>query len=58
MSDILLADNNSPMDPENNIREKSEGGIPFEMVTEFTPAGDQPQAIAELVQGIEDGDVS
>jgi excinuclease ABC subunit B len=31
--------------------EKSEGGIPFEMVTEYTAAGDQPQAIAELVEG-------
>ncbi len=58
MSDILLADNNYPMDPEKNIRVKSEGGIPFEMVTDFTPAGDQPQAIAELVQGIKEGDVS
>jgi len=30
--------------------EKSEGGIPFKMVTDFEPAGDQPQAIAELVE--------
>ncbi len=29
--------------------EKSEGGILFKMVTDFEPAGDQPQAIAELV---------
>jgi excinuclease ABC subunit B len=29
--------------------EKSEGGIPFRLVTEYQPAGDQPTAIAELV---------
>lgn len=28
---------------------------PFEMVTEFEPSGDQPQAIAKLVDGIERG---
>ncbi|MDO5650890.1 MAG: excinuclease ABC subunit UvrB [Moraxella sp.] len=27
----------------------------FEMVTEYAPSGDQPQAIAKLVQGIDDG---
>jgi excinuclease ABC subunit B len=32
--------------------EKSEGGIPFELVSEFDPKGDQPQAIAELVAGV------
>lgn len=29
---------------------------PFEMVTDFTPAGDQPAAIAGLAEGIERGD--
>ena len=29
--------------------EKSEGGRPFVLNTEYTPAGDQPRAIAELV---------
>ena len=29
--------------------EKSEGGRPFVLSTEYTPAGDQPAAIAELV---------
>jgi len=33
--------------------EKSEGGIPFEVVSEFKPSGDQPTAIAELVEGLE-----
>ena len=32
--------------------EKSEGGIRFEIVSEFEPKGDQPAAIAELVAGI------
>ncbi len=32
--------------------EKSEGGRRFEFVSEFEPKGDQPQAIAELVAGI------
>ncbi|NQV21667.1 MAG: DEAD/DEAH box helicase family protein, partial [Rhodospirillales bacterium] len=36
--------------------DKSEGGIPFKMVTDFEPAGDQPQAIAELTAGINAGD--
>ena len=31
--------------------EKSEGGIPLKMVTDFKPAGDQPTAIADLVEG-------
>ena len=33
--------------------EKSEGGRAFELVSEYRPAGDQPQAIDELVSGIE-----
>jgi excinuclease ABC subunit B len=32
--------------------EKSEGGVAFEIVSEFEPKGDQPQAIAELVDGV------
>jgi excinuclease ABC subunit B len=31
---------------------KTEGGVAFELVSEFEPAGDQPEAIAELVAGI------
>ncbi|MFT7596632.1 MAG: excinuclease ABC subunit B [Paracoccaceae bacterium] len=37
-------------------RPKLEGGIAFRMVTPFTAAGDQPTAIAELVQGVNDGE--
>jgi excinuclease ABC subunit B len=33
--------------------DKSEGGIPFRIVSEFEPKGDQPTAIAELVAGVE-----
>ncbi len=32
--------------------EKSEGGIPFKLVSEYEPKGDQPTAIAELVAGV------
>ncbi|WP_241095015.1 excinuclease ABC subunit UvrB [Marinicauda algicola] len=32
--------------------EKSEGGRKFELVSEYSPTGDQPEAIAELVEGI------
>ena len=36
--------------------EKSEGGISFKLVSEFEPKGDQPQAIAELVEGAKRND--
>ena len=39
-------------------RPKLEGGKKFVMDTEFVPAGDQPSAIAELKQGILDGEQS
>src|SRR5260221_10188456 len=32
--------------------EKSEGGKRFRLVSDYRPAGDQPQAIAELVEGL------
>jgi len=32
--------------------DKSEGGIAFRMEAPFSPQGDQPQAIAELVEGV------
>jgi excinuclease ABC subunit B len=35
---------------------KSEGGIPFKLVSGYEPKGDQPTAIADLVEGIEDQD--
>jgi excinuclease ABC subunit B len=36
--------------------EKLEGGKRFELVSAYQPAGDQPQAIEELVEGIAKGD--
>src|SRR5437764_14696404 len=38
--------------------EKAEGGKPFKLVAEYEPAGDQPQAIAELVEAGAAGDKS
>lgn len=35
---------------------RPEGGRRFELVSDYAPAGDQPQAIAALVEGIERGD--
>ncbi|MFW2590142.1 excinuclease ABC subunit UvrB [Sagittula sp. SSi028] len=46
---------NSPA-PDVRTREKLEGGQRFRMATEFSPAGDQPTAIAELSGGILDGE--
>ena len=45
----------SPVKP-TAAREKLEGGKQFVMATEFDPAGDQPTAIAELSQGVFDGE--
>jgi excinuclease ABC subunit B len=36
--------------------EKGDGGRAFELVSEYQPAGDQPQAIKELVAGVESGE--
>ena len=36
--------------------EKYEGGIPFRLATELEPKGDQPTAIAELVEGVNQGE--
>ena len=38
--------------------EKSEGGQRFELASDYQPAGDQPQAIAELVDGLKDQEQS
>ncbi len=35
---------------------KSEGGIRYRLASDYEPAGDQPQAIAELVEGVERGE--
>jgi excinuclease ABC subunit B len=36
--------------------EKSEGGIPFKIVSDYAARGDQPTAIVELVAGVESGE--
>ena len=55
--DTLPADTPAPWTPHRPDRpEKSEGGVRFECVSDFTPTGDQPQAIAELVAGLKDGE--
>ncbi len=54
-SDKTPSELNAP-DPQTAPREKLEGGRRFVMHTDFRPAGDQPTAIAELVQGIRAGE--
>ncbi|TAD83511.1 MAG: excinuclease ABC subunit UvrB, partial [Sphingomonadales bacterium] len=36
--------------------DKSMGGIPFKLVSEYEPAGDQPTAIKELCESALDGE--
>jgi len=36
--------------------QKSEGGVPIQMVSEFKPSGDQPQAIKDLVGGVSEAE--
>ncbi|HEX5258314.1 MAG TPA: DEAD/DEAH box helicase family protein, partial [Sphingomicrobium sp.] len=38
--------------------DKAEGGKKFELVADYQPAGDQPQAIAELVEAADEGEKS
>ncbi|MBP6554958.1 MAG: DEAD/DEAH box helicase family protein, partial [Novosphingobium sp.] len=38
--------------------EKSDGGRPFRIQSEYSPAGDQPTAIAELVEGVTNGEAT
>jgi len=38
--------------------EKSEGGIPIRMISDYKPAGDQPTAIRDLVDGLAGGERS
>ena len=42
--------------PKNN--NNTEPNIPFKLVSDFSPAGDQPQAIKELVDGVNKGERS
>ncbi len=48
-----LIKNGEEWTPHRPVRPvKSDGGIPIKMETEFTPSGDQPTAIKDLVEGI------
>ncbi|MDO8296770.1 MAG: excinuclease ABC subunit UvrB [Caulobacter sp.] len=52
-----LANANTPVSwaPHRPARPaKSEGGIPFRLVSDYSPAGDQPTAIRDLVAGIKE----
>ncbi len=45
-----------PFVPKKAARpEKTEGGIPFKIHSDFKPSGDQPEAIKQLVEGLKDG---
>jgi excinuclease ABC subunit B len=62
LEDIILhgrkeVEGNKEWKPHRPIRpQKSEGGIPFKLVTPYEPRGDQPTAIAELVEGVDNGE--
>jgi excinuclease ABC subunit B len=43
-------------DIENAVRPEVSADRPFELVSEFEPTGSQPDAIARLTEGIEDGE--
>jgi excinuclease ABC subunit B len=50
----LVSGDQGPFTPHRPPRpEKSEGGVRFELVSGYSPKGDQPTAIAELVKGVE-----
>ena len=36
---------------------RQDAGVPFQVVSEFEPAGDQPRAIAELIAGVQAGEL-
>ena len=46
----------SPWMPHRPTRPVRTASMPFRMVTPYTPAGDQPTAIAELVEGVNNGE--
>jgi excinuclease ABC subunit B len=52
-------DTSSSFTPHRPARpDKAMGGRPFKLVSEYQPAGDQPTAIAELVEGITNGEAT
>ena len=53
----MLSDSQTPalLGPLSFIRRppRAPDGVPFRIVSDFKPAGDQPQAIADLIAGLE-----
>src|SRR5690606_36758202 len=62
LEDIIMhgrkeVEGNTAWKPHRPVRpQKSEGGIAFRLATDYVPAGDQPTAIADLVEGISNGE--
>ena len=53
MTNPILMENPEIFVPHRPARpEKTEGGVKFKLVSDFTPSGDQPQAIRALVEGV------
>ena len=59
MPDIVevLADASDPVEASKEGRFVRYPGSPFELFQPYAPAGDQPQAIAQLIEGVNDGEV-
>ena len=59
MPDIVevLADASDPVAGGKEGRFVRYPGSPFELFQPYAPAGDQPQAIAQLIEGVNDGEV-
>jgi excinuclease ABC subunit B len=51
--DQAIADDSTESPPAEPRRE---GGIPFELISNYQPAGDQPQAIEQLIEGLNQGE--
>ena len=57
-TESFLNDEIGPLLEHPKNTDKTESNIPFKLVSDFSPAGDQPQAIKELVTGINNGERS
>ena len=57
-TESFLNDEIGPLLEHPKNTDKTESNIPFKLVSDFSPAGDQPQAIKELVAGINNGERS
>ncbi len=56
---MKLSEKSNPADKKSSGKSKKESGLKntgvFDLSTEYTPAGDQPQAISKLLTGLEKG---